>query len=180
MARSTQYRRQDHSKRWQSSKSLESLGATAVAMAPQLDKSGSSGGKLGDIFNRRPMALARSAVRSVWSKPVLINAAAAFSVQSAIELGKSFLRTADAVTNLNSQLKLATGSASSGWTPTRVCFGSRSVRASGLSNSGTPTHRSHGRRTVWSQRIELAAHRRDARQGDHDLWCVEMGRPARR
>lgn len=93
------------------SKSLETLGATAATVAPQLDKAGSSGGKLGDLFKQATEGAGAFSGSLGLVKAGLVGAAAAFSVQSVIALGKAFLQTADAITNLNSQLKLATGSA---------------------------------------------------------------------
>lgn len=93
------------------SKSLETLGATAATVAPQLDKAGSSGGKLGDLFKQATDGAGAFSGSLGLVKAGLVGAVTALSVQSVIELGKSFLRTADAITNLNSQLKLATGSA---------------------------------------------------------------------
>jgi tape measure domain-containing protein len=93
------------------SKSLETLGATAATVAPQLDKAGSSGGKLGDLFKQATDGAGAFSGSLGLVKAGLVGAVTALSVQSVVELGKSFLRTADAITNLNSQLKLATGSA---------------------------------------------------------------------
>ena len=93
------------------SKSLETLGATAATVAPQLDKAGSSGGKLGDLFKQATEGAGAFSGSLGLVKAGLVGAAAAFSGQSVIALGKAFLQTADAITNLNSQLKLATGSA---------------------------------------------------------------------
>ena len=92
-------------------KSLESMGASAAGVAPQIERTAASGGKLGDLF-RQASADAASFGGSLGAvKAGLVGFAAAFTVGKVIELGKAYLSTADAITNLNSQLKLATGSA---------------------------------------------------------------------
>jgi len=92
-------------------KSLESLGASAKGAADPLSKVAESGEKLGPVFRE-----ASAQMSGMGASMGLVKAAAAgflaeFTIGKFLQMRDSYLATADAITNLNTQLRLATGSA---------------------------------------------------------------------
>ena len=92
-------------------KSLESLGASAKGAVDPLSKVAESGEKLGPVFRE-----ASAQMSGMGASMGLVKAAAAgflaeFTIGKFLQMRDSYLATADAITNLNTQLRLATGSA---------------------------------------------------------------------
>lgn len=92
-------------------KSLESLGAGAASAADPLGKVAASGAQLGPVFRDASAQMAGMGASMGLVKAAAAGFLAEFTVGKFIQLRDSFLATADSVTNLNTQLRLATGSA---------------------------------------------------------------------